>query len=76
MYKANLSGEQNSYYIQELLQCKLIVQEQTDDGCSVYRTTQRGREYYQLMKLTELVQEGFTDNAEAANLTTESLVFS
>jgi predicted transcriptional regulator len=80
MYKANLSGEQNSYYVQELLQCKLIVREQADDGCSVYRTTQRGREYlihyYQLMKLTELVQERFIDNAEAANLTTESLVFS
>ena len=80
MYKANLSGEQNSYYLQELLQSKLIVQEEADDGCSVYRTTQRGREYlghyYQLMKLTELVQEGFIDNAAAANLTTESLVFS
>jgi predicted transcriptional regulator len=61
MYKANLSGEQNSYYLQELLQNKLIIQGQADDGCLMYRTTQRGREYLghynQMMGLLELVQD-------------------
>lgn len=56
MYKANLSGEQNSYYLQELMLSGLISQEETDDGCLVYRTTQKGREYlghyYQMMELS------------------------
>lgn len=57
MYKANLSGEQNNYYLQELLESRLISQDRTDDGYLVYRTTQRGREYlghyYQMMELVE-----------------------
>jgi predicted transcriptional regulator len=60
MYKANLSGEQNSYYLQELLHSKLIVQDPADDGCLVYRTTQKGREYlgyyFRMMELTDSVR--------------------
>ena len=79
MYKANLSGEQNSYYLQELLLSGLVTQEETDDGCLVYRTTQKGREYlghyYQMMELMEIVQ-GRVNKVVAPNVAGESLVFS
>jgi predicted transcriptional regulator len=79
MYKANLSGEQNSYYLQELLLSGLIVQERAEDGCLVYRTTQKGREYlghyYQMMDLMELVQ-GRVNNVVAPTVARESVVFS
>jgi predicted transcriptional regulator len=57
MYKANLSGEQNNYYLQELLENQLISQDRADDGSFVYRTTQRGREclghYYRMIEFVE-----------------------
>jgi predicted transcriptional regulator len=79
MYKANLSGEQNSYYLQELLQNKLIIQGQAGDGCLMYRTTQRGREYLshynQMMGLMELVQDD-GNNILATGPSWENLVLS
>lgn len=79
MYKANLSGGQNSYYLQELLHSKLIVQDKADDGCLVYRTTQKGREYlghyYQMMELMEIIQSR-VNKVVAPNVAGESLVFS
>jgi predicted transcriptional regulator len=57
MYKANLGGKQNNYYLQELLENHLINQERADDGFFIYRTSQRGREflnhYYRMMEFIE-----------------------
>jgi predicted transcriptional regulator len=75
MYKANLSGEQNSYYLQELMHNGLIIQEQAYDGSPVYRTTQKGRQYlghyYQLMELLPDRLENFMSTCA----TTKDLVF-
>ena len=80
MYKANLSGEQNSYYLQELLQNKLIIQGQADNGCVMYRTTQRGREYlghyYHMMGLMELVQDNGNNILATTEPSWEHLVLS
>ena len=69
MYKANLGGEQNNYYLQELLESQLISQERSDDGSFVYRTTQRGREclghYYQMMEFIEGRREHISVTAAA-----------
>lgn len=61
MYNANLSGKQNSRYLYELTKKGLLLQcisyEDDDDGCIVYRTTEKGREYldnyYRMMELIE-----------------------
>lgn len=75
MYKANLSGEQNSYYLQELMQNGFVIQEQAYDGSPVYRTTQKGRQYlgryYQLMELLPDRLENFM----ATSAATKDLVF-
>jgi predicted transcriptional regulator len=78
MYKANLSGEQNSYYLEELLQSRLIAQDRSDAGCLVYRTTQKGREYlghyYHMMELMELVQDG-GNNCIDPDMAKDNLMF-
>lgn len=57
MYKANLSYEQVHLYLSELLEKRLIMQDTSQDG-TVYRTTDRGREfllYY--TRLAEFLEE-------------------
>ena len=78
MYKANLSGKQNDYYLQELLQDGLVIQEQAYDGSPVYRTTQKGREYlyryYQLVELLSDHQEKFIATSAATSLVFRSIL--
>ena len=56
MYKANLSYEQIHFYLNDLIEKELIVQDISDGGI-IYRTTEKGREYLryyrQLMSLIE-----------------------
>jgi predicted transcriptional regulator len=78
MYKANLSGKQNDYYLQELLQDGLVIQEQAYDGSPVYRTTQKGREYlyhyYQLMELLSDRRENFIATSASTSLVFRSIL--
>ena len=78
MYKANLSGEQNTYYLEELLQSRLIAQDRSDDGCFVYRTTQKGRDYlchyFHMMELMEAVQDD-GNNGTGPDMAKEDLMF-
>lgn len=78
MYKANLSGEQNTYYLEELLQSRLIAQDRSDDGCFIYRTTQKGRDYlchyFHMMELMEAVQDD-GNNGTGPDMAKEDLMF-
>ncbi|MDP9197269.1 MAG: winged helix-turn-helix domain-containing protein [Thermoproteota archaeon] len=59
MYKGNLSYEQINRYLLELLK-KDCIQQDVDEGTTVYRATERGRlflHYYNLMTDTLLVED-------------------
>ena len=57
MYKANLSYEQIHFYLNELLEKELIVQDISEGGI-IYRTTEKGREYIRYYQhLMELIRE-------------------
>ena len=58
MYRANLSYEQILYYLNELLSKELIAQH-ISDGTTVYRTTEKGREFLKCFTyMMQLVSEG------------------
>lgn len=61
MSKANLGYEQLCYYLPNLIDIGLIVQD-IEDGCVIYRTTENGRQYLEfffgIMKLLNQVKYG------------------
>lgn len=62
MYKANLSYEQMLYYLGELLG-KGFVSQDVADGSTIYRTTEKGREFLACYsRMIELVKEQDTSN--------------
>ena len=58
MYKANLSYEQILYYLNQLLNKGLIMQDLVD-GSPIYRTTEKGREFIECYThMMNLIIEG------------------
>ena len=54
MYRANLSYEQVHLYLGELIEKRLIAQDVSSSDGSVYRITERGREF--LLHYTRIIQ--------------------
>jgi predicted transcriptional regulator len=62
MYKANLSYEQVSYYLSDLLNNELLSQHLLENGV-VFRTSEKGREYLKhYTRLMDLVKEREKEN--------------
>ena len=53
MYRANLNFLRFDMYFSELLDKELIVEENTSDGRTVYRTTDKGRRFLKIIRDAE-----------------------
>ncbi len=70
MYRANLSYEQIIHYLGQLLGKGLLAQD-ASEGSSVYRTTEKGREFLRCYsRMTELITETFVTQPRMPLLTT------
>jgi predicted transcriptional regulator len=71
MYRANLSYEQITHYLNQLLGKGLLAQD-VSDGSHMYRTTEKGREFLACYsRMTDLITDGGYESAQKVPLLTQ-----
>ncbi|MFO7835157.1 MAG: winged helix-turn-helix domain-containing protein [Candidatus Thorarchaeota archaeon] len=59
LYEANLSHDRLTQYLDELMEKRLILENDIDENTRVYALTEKGREFLQEFKKVERFSEAF-----------------
>ncbi|MGV9169901.1 MAG: winged helix-turn-helix domain-containing protein [Promethearchaeia archaeon] len=59
LYGANLSHDRLTQYLDELMEKKLVLENEIDENTCVYALTEKGREFLQEFKKVERFSEAF-----------------